>query len=461
MRKRKNVLAILGATVATLALLVGCAQAGSGATDAGKEPAAPSTSASATAAGADTNSMEDWIAAWPAQYYSFMDGKDDMDDMGGYIDKTGGTHSHANLYQNFMIRFTPDWQSIGSGLFTKSTCIACKGGKFNQWFEEDGYDVIYDRYNEKYTADTVEQDVWSCNTCHSDISDPQGTVGAQLVTFELFGKSLANEVDPGTAVCAQCHNALGTYVNYRSIDGVDLETQEVDAYKFGTDPEGFVQGLKEQTTDSGTENPEGKKWVDKELGIYAWDLTHPDVELYVGGNHDSLGLECADCHMSTIRTNMGGGYTKEDYETGQYTTNNRTDSGTTYTSHDASGSPLDSYSAMNMCLDCHKAQGVESAEEMVAYVHAAQDRFAERYAEVVATGDECLTALKEAISGNTKDAATLDKAREDFAMARTYAMFANGAPEKPGEKIVHNPDASFEYCDRAEALYEDIMKALA
>jgi nitrite reductase (cytochrome c-552) len=453
-KKRAGTFLTVCAATASLALVVGCssnvAAQGSDENQGSAEP---------ELANASTSSMDDWIELWPAEYYSFMSGADDMDDMGGFIDKTGGPHSHANLYQNFMIRFTPDWKSIGSGLFEKSTCITCKGAKFNEWFEEDGFDAYYDRYNEKYPNATVEQDVWSCNTCHADIADPAGTVGAQISTFSLFGASLADGLDAGSAVCAQCHNGLGAYSNLRILDGKDLENEKIDAYKYGTDPESFVKAFVEQASDTG-EQPGGKVWVDKDLGIYTYSITHPDIEMFLGSNHESLGLECADCHMPTVRTNMGGGLTKEDYETGEHDSTYSVDSGTTYTSHDASGSPLDSFNALSTCLDCHKAQGVESVEGMVVYVKNAQERFKARYQEVNATGDACLELLKSAIASGEKDDAALDEARSNYAMAKAYLMFANGAGEVPGEKISHNPDTAFEFCDRANAIYEDTMALL-
>lgn len=452
MRKRRKAAALVAVCVsaASLAMAAGCT---------GIASEKPSTGGEASAS-ASTSNMDDWIKLWPAEYYSFMSGADDMDDMGGFITKTGGPHSHANLYQNFMIRFTPEWESIGSGLFEKSTCISCKSEKFDEWVAEDGMDVYYDRYNEKYPDSTVEQDVWSCNTCHSDINDPAGTLGAQISSFGLFGASLAKELDPGSAACAQCHNGLGAYNNLRNLDGRDLEKEPVDAYQYGTDPESFVKAFTEFSSDTG-EQPGGKIWVDKDLGIYRYSITHPDIELFYGGNHNNLGLECADCHMPSVRTNTGGGYTKEDYETGQYDSTYKPDAENMYTSHDASGSPLDSYSALSGCLDCHKAQGVESAEDMVAFVKDAQSRFSERYEEVNAAGAECLEVLKAAINSGSQDEATLDTARADYAMATTYLMFANGAPEEVGEKISHNPEASFEYCDRANAIYEDTIALLS
>lgn len=457
MKKQKQAAMLIAVcmSVAALATAVGCAKA---ATDAPPNAAKAST-AEEVSAGASSSNMEDWIEFWPAEYYSFMAGADDMDDMGGFIDKTGGPHSHANLYQNFMIRFTPEWESVGSGLFEKSTCISCKGAKFNEWVEEDGYDVYYDRYNEKYPNSLMEQDVWSCNTCHADIVDPQGTVGAQISTFGLFAGDLGEQLNPGTAACAQCHNSISGYNNLYILDGRDIENEDIDAYKYGTDPEGFVKALIEYATPT-SEKPDGKKWVDEDLGIYTYYVSHPDVELFYGSNHNNLGLECADCHMPTVRTNMDGGYTKEDYETGQYDSTYNVDSGTTYTSHDASGSPLDSFSAMNSCLDCHKAQGVESAEEMVSYVEDVKERFSARYAEVASKGKECLEALKTAIGDGFLDEETLDNARANYALADAYLVFANGGPEVAGEKIAHNPDAAFEYCDRANAIYEDTIAML-
>ena len=209
------------------------------------------------------------------------------------------------------------------------------------------------------------------------------------------------------------------------------------------------------------EEPGGIKWVDEDLGICRFSVTHPDIEMFYGSNHYNLGVQCADCHMPVMRTNMGGGYTKEDYETGEHANNYRIDSGTTFTTHDASGSPLDSFAAMNYCLTCHKSQGVESVEGMVALVRETQEKFAKRYDEVKGEETACLQILKDAISNKSASKEVLDKARADYALANAYLMWANGAPEKPGEKVAHNPEGSFEYCDRASAIYEDIVKSLS
>lgn len=384
-------------------------------------------------------SASEWKTRYPAQYYSFAGGADDMDDMGGYITDTGNTHSHATLFANM-------------GPFAKSTCISCKSVAFNDWYDEYGYDVFYERYNED-TGDRWAQllqgeDVWSCDTCHADIDNPTESVGAQIMTFETFGGDLLDQLDPQTAACGQCHNGLGPWNNLRILDGVDLSTTEVSAYRYGCDPGALLKATLEDATPT-SESPNGKTYspttgshaqCDEELDIYRIDNGgHFDVEIFQGSVMQQAGLTCTSCHMPQVTTV----------------------SGETYTSHDASGSPLDSYAALTGCLDCHKNQGIETQEDMVQFVRDKQQELADRDAEVAAKQDEVYEILRTAILSGDFDEETLDEARYDYAAAAYYKEYVFNEAEKAGEKVAHNPDMSFKYLDTAMALLEDAVALLS
>lgn len=420
------------AAVSALALVGACAAVGLAPQTklANSETVATSTDSTANAA---------WRAAWPAEYYSFANGADDMDDMGGFITKTGNTHSHATLFTNM-------------GEFSKSTCISCKSSKFNEWYDEYGSDVFYDRYNKdtdnRWIDDLQADDVWSCTTCHTDIANPSGTVGAQIVTFQKFGNDLLQELDPETAACGQCHNGLGPWNNLRILDGRDIDNEDIQAYRYGWDADSMLKATLEDATAT-SESPNGKTYTptkgshaqcDESLDIYRIDNGgHFDVEIFQGSVMQQAGLTCTDCHMPKITT-----------ETGE-----------TFTSHDASGSPLDSYSALTKCLDCHKNQGIETQEDMVAFVRNAQDEVAQADAAVAAKQDQLFPMLQDAISNAKFDEDTLDKARYNYAVAAYYKEYAFNEAEKAGEKIAHNPDVTRQLLKKADSLLDDTIAMLS
>lgn len=174
------------------------------------------------------------------------------------------------------------------GDFSKSTCVSCKGAVFNDWHDEYGDDVFYDRYNEdtgnRYANDIEKEDVWSCRTCHGDISNPAGSLGAQIITFtEMFGRNLAGVADPGEAVCGQCHNGLGPWNNLRILDGVDLESANISAYRYGFDPESLIKATLEDATES-FESPLGKTWEPTD-GSHAHCDEPPDIYRLDNGGH--------------------------------------------------------------------------------------------------------------------------------------------------------------------------------
>lgn len=442
MRKRfaKPALATVAAALVGACLIAGCSS-GSGAASQGETPqSATAQESPASAAAGDGKSLAEWKALYPAQYYSFAAGADDMDDMGGFITKTGNAHSHASLRTNM-------------GDFERSTCISCKSATFNDWLEEYGDDVFVNRYNKdvdnRYIEALEPEDVWSCRTCHSDISDPVGSLGAQIVTFtDMFGRELNEAVDPGDAVCGQCHNGLSPWHYPRILDGANPENTSISAYRYGFDPDALIKATLEDATET-ADSPSGKTYattagshaqVDEALGIYRIDNgSHFEVEIFQGSVMEQAGVTCVDCHMAEVTTVAGE----------------------TFTSHDASGSPLDSYNALTYCLTCHKNQGIETPEDMVQMVRDAQADLAALDAELCDKQDECFEVLKNAIVNETKSEEVLDQARYNYAVAIFYKEYVFGGAEKAGEKVAHNPEMCTEYLERAIALLDDTMTMLA
>lgn len=321
--------------------------------------------------------------------------------------------------------YATNWDKKWGNTFPQdNTCLSCKTTKFNDMVAENGWMAQLNSYD----LDTLtESDMWDCMMCHADINDPAGTLGARAVGFKRVGGTLAQTLDPHQAVCAQCHTATGFWLDGINDGKLDLDSDvEIDPYKYGTDPGSMLKLLKEYADE------DSKRYIDKDHGIYIYlSFTEPHhVEIFQGSAMAEAGLNCTDCHMPTIA---------------------ETD-GTEFTSHDASGSPLDNMSSLKTCLNCHKSDEVKSVADMQAFAGAAQDRFNARKAELQTK----LDGLKDAIVAADEagaDQATLDAARQAYADATAYHSYTRPS-------VVHNPMTVYEWLDEEEKIIDDAMELL-
>lgn len=395
-------------------------------------------SGSGSNAGQDTvvseDTMEAWKAAHPAEYYSFVNGTNSALGTGVPALDGDGVKGHGKILDTLIWGMQPsdnpnyatNWDAKWDNTFPQdNTCLSCKTSKFNDMVAEKGWMAQL----ESYDLDSLtENDVWDCMMCHEDINDPAGTLGPQAVGFERVGGTLAKTLDAKQAVCAQCHTATGFWLDGINDGKLDLDSDvEIDPYKYGTDPGSMLKLLEEYADE------DSKRYIDKENGIYIFlSFTEPHhVEAFQGSVMEQLGMGCVDCHMPTI--------TEGD--------------GSTFTSHNASGSPLDNMSSLEKCLDCHKAQGVESVAEMQSYVEDAQDRFDVRKAEVQAKLDALKGAIVEGVAAG-KDESVLDQARLAYAEATAYVGYGRAS-------VVHNPKELYTWMSQGEAIIDDAMALLA
>lgn len=401
--------AIVCASVAAVALATGCAAQSPG----GAEP-----------------TYDELIVQYANEYESSQVHK---------ADEEGEDNSHANLRAQLE---TPAVRAGGVAIVREvdaddpdkadipKFCLSCKTSLFNDMYEEEGMGV-FGSGNVMTDEDfaTLDGRYFDCYSCHSWeggglVLEPH-MIYAQAETFPLAAEFLGS-VSVKEAVCGQCHNyALGrdTAKGY-----TEDEAQNCDPWRYGTDPEGMYRYLVEI----------GGFSTDEATGIKMVQANHPQLEMFQGSIHQSMGLACSDCHMNPATD----------------------ESGATYVSHDASSSVAEDDEAMASCLACHETQdGIETVEDMRSFLSTRQAQQAARQAEVEASLEGFYQAIANAVQDGTVDDATLQQAKDDYSFARFLVKGQQQNLNDPvdGAQIAHNPDQMRSMLERANALVEEGM----
>ena len=271
-------------------------------------------------------------------------------------------------------------------------CVACKSSKFNDLLDQQGPSAFGAVYNAD-SRKVVNGEYYDCAMCHDGVPSADN-VKANLAYFQALGEGFAENLDPKTAVCGQCHNSY----DYRSSIKTDADLQNFRPYRYGTDMESLFKANYEDGVNFG---------VDEETGIATCTMVHPIVELYENSPMAKAGVTCVDCHMPKTTD---------------------AESGTTYTNHFSANNPLESEDALNYCLTCHNNTGISTTADMKAFVEQKADELSQRHDALQSKIDFFLTSLEGAIKSGKADAATLDKARELYAKATWYERCINTQP---------------------------------
>lgn len=309
-----------------------------------------------------------------------------------------------------------------SGTRERQGCYACKSAEFDKVYDQNGAGIFTEQMTDEF-VDQMNGQVWSCNTCHD--GDPATSApDAQLTYWTQLARESYDLFDAGERVCGQCHNSL----DYRSRI-TDQETMDsFSPYKYGLDVESLYRAAME----------DGIYTVDEDTGIKLSTLDHPDIEFLQGSAMGELGLTCVSCHMP--ETTDGS-------------------SGTDYTYHNASASPLENDTALEYCLTCHKNQGIESKEAMVEMVRGKQAEAAAVIAELDVKFDAAYELIKNANQNGGVDETVLQQARDDYSLAEAYYHATKGGRDD-GSKVVHNPTATENYYAQAGNLLDGIVANL-
>ena len=384
---------------------------------------------------------QDWKDVYPLQYYSILAGTDDIDDL---HDKNFG-YSHGNMAINMMKSI----ESANKKKGLNATCFSCKTAAFNDVYKKYGDEVFLGKPSPKYTAMLKPIDFWSCETCHKDMKQPAQSLGAQIMTPQLFGKELFGQLSPKAAVCAQCHNNLAPWSDSRIITGLTALKEHKTAYRYGWDPDGMIKSTFEDAMPNGVRFPSAKIYstspashakTDKDLDIFVIaNGNHADAELYMGGVHQKMNVGCADCHMPILQDRQGN----------------------PYRTHNASKSVLNSRASMEYCLTCHKSDSVKNVRDMVNFTRKAQKDLAGKDQVVADKLDEVFPLLRTAILEQKLPAQTLDQARMNYATAAYYKEYVYGnRGATPGKKVAHNPEYAKRYLEKAADLLDRTKEML-
>ena len=417
----------LGMGVATVALcgivaggaaLAGCAPQATGGGEASNaaSPAAPEVTLGANGVA----HIADWQEVYPLQTASFLNGANVIEERDG----DNRSHSHALLAEE-MEAFIPD--------ATYSVrCMGCHSSWFKEITESHGMTAdVLNAPMASFADEFTDMEFWDCRTCHED--DPATILKSTNIIFNTISTSY--DFPEEDTVCGQCH--------YADTQKMFTQLEIDDLYKNGVSPEGMFQTFLEfeplMDTEIGGNNV---MQMDEETGIKMYgEGSVVDLENFQGSNHQNLGLTCTSCHMPQVTD---------------------PDTGETYTSHDASGSPIENPAALEYCLTCHENQGIDSPEAMKEFVLGKEDELAQGQLQL----REDLAQLKEAIiaaqaAGNV-DEATLDEARMAWSKGRWYLRYTYGHEgENVGKKAAHNFDQMMDTVQQGHIIVTEGIDLLA
>lgn len=306
-------------------------------------------------------------------------------------------------------------------------CFSCKSSVFNEIYETNGAEALSQPMTPAFTS-AINGQVWDCGTCHATTADGQldPTADSQLFFWKQLARDTYDSFEPGERACGQCHNSLdhrGYITNQEVMDGFS-------PYRYGLG----IDALYDAAIDDGIYT------VDEATGIRLTCLDHPEIEITQGSPMRELGVTCIDCHMPALTS----------------------DEGETYTSHNASGSPLESEEALTYCLTCHASQGIESPGAMAQMVRDLQAETTQIATELQGLLSQAYDLIRDAVECGDVDEATLARCRDSYSRAEAYLHATTGTVgnEPLGTKIAHNPSAIASYNAQAKMLLTGVIQAL-
>lgn len=382
MKKKKAI--IWWMSIALCVLFIGCTAPANTA----EEDAADGSASSGLDEAQVIMHAEDWKDVYPDIYTSYMRGADTQKDKGGLP----LAHTHVLIRADLETALTIPPFSFSEG----RGCIACKTADSSVLYEKYGEDLFRMTYD-SLKAENI--DGWGCYNCHGN--DPANNLGVYSAGWRLLVGDYVDSIAPGDAACGQCHNALSRYEDGYVL-GSDKLLVTYKPYRYGTDADAILKAILE----------DGEMPLTDQDGVDYYLSVNPEVEMFQGSTMQKLGLSCVSCHMPK-ETSV---------------------SGTEYTGHNASGSPLENDAALAFCLSCHETQGIEDKDAMVAFVKGKQTELGAINDEVKKLQDE----LHKRIVAGSGDEQTDAKARALYLKASWYQEFAISGANIAGTKAAHD-----------------------
>lgn len=408
--KRRRLLATSLATVSVVLVFAGCSAAG-------QVDDVPNTGANETAnATPQVNST--WAEAYPLEYGSYLKGADKEKTGPGYEPGTEITraHSHALMEQS-MLDLSGDTEAV--------SCLSCHAAyDYRALYDEYGDDVASIPWSQ-IKSDHPNVQFWSCLQCH------EGEPGGALTTTSAWWDKAAADYSfsDGDAVCGQCHGMGNSQLGVYNAD------RTFDYYKYGLDVDDIYRASMELS------DANGSAMYDEATGMRLEGFgAEGTVEIYQNGTHQSLGMSCVSCHMPTEAD----------------------ENGVTFTSHNASGSPLENPAALEYCLTCHETQGISDTDAMVEFVRGRQDELASAETAFNASLDELYQAIAQKQGDGTVPQETLEKMMDAYEKAYFYQRYIGTwelfpIESNPGVKAAHNFDGYSGIIARGQKLVDDAL----
>ena len=408
MKPRK--IALAGTVVAAVALVgcLGCAaQAQTADTGAAQEPVQQEQPGQETAAPEKVakKTLAEWVAAYPNE---------------------GNTYMEAKMSHTYDAFAGASQQAFG-GEDAAVACAACHAREdFQTIYNEQGA-VILDK-----NASDYEMEWSNCTNCH--VGDPgEGNVEGGNAYGDATSTSAKALFPAEDYVCGQCH-AMFPGAAY-----LEDANKGIDQYKYGFEPEEMLRAMKEYyeanpvTETTICAGMVGVPMLDPEIDtvLYLTDAC-TEVELFQDSNHQKMGLTCTGCHMPQIEASGG----------------------TTYTYHNMTQSPLENPAALEKCLTCHKSQGIEDADAMVAFVKGKMDELAQIQQATKTKLDEFHAKLA--------DEAKLQAAKDAYNLANVYFLY-QGTAMRPtdGSMAAMSFSKSVEQLQKADDAIAEGMSQIA
>lgn len=346
-----------------------------------------------------------WKQTYPDQYGSFAT---------HYYDSADGDEE-----SHYMFRFKQD--AYGDPMTRTGACMSCKTTSIDAMYAEYG-DAMFQMTVAEGDFENKTEAYWDCAGCHTSVDDL--TLGANQLVFGVYGADEFADIDPEILVCGQCHNASGAFTY-----NVNAENPlgSFEPYKYGHDADGLYRSYDENMSA-----------VDEATGAALSTLSYDDLEMFIDSTHYSLGLTCVDCHMTeTVDEN-----------------------GNIFTSHNASSSPLQNPEALELCLGCHRAQGVEDAQAMVDLFFEVEGDLAAKMAEAQAATEQLAAALAEATAAGVEGEA-VNQARLCYSQAYFFNQYVSSYRCDGHYRVAHNADYMNELAGRMLQLAQEGLELLA
>ncbi len=353
-------------------------------------------------------SMEEWKEAYPEVFAQFLQHNIQTNtgngtEWGGFENKDW---SHGSL--------AVDEYNVLMSRGGVAGCMSCKSTNFNVLYDEMGNEAFAGVPEIDYWGET---NYWDCNICHTSPDDL--TLSTNMVYYNEVIADTFKDQEIEVQLCGQCHNSNGYYPMVTNAP----DHMAFDPYKYGTDAEAITKRMLEVAEEyDGYDNYPAV--YDETIGCA---LVTPDtnmLESFTGSVHDSAGLTCVSCHGA--HSNV---------------------------------SPLKNEETMEFCVTCHGAMGVEDAEGMVAFVEQAQSELADAQSALKNRLGTVYDMLAEATAAGV-EGDDIDQARQDYVYANAYFYWVTGYYVDFGTYVAHNPTATAQVIEQANALLDDAEKLL-